>query len=244
MYNGDTCFSRRRLRAAIGEIMGDGVRDIKRKLNDFLISEFGIDSDGGTRSGTDSWPFVLMPVGRITPGPGEPDIFRFELEEPYFVLDIGQPHCYPVAGMTLADLKRQFTGASWLSTQEPIDLSTSATGLLGVPSIPERRQFITSLVTSALGSEASFKILECLYLRKSNRYYSLVEMADSAELDGFIASAPSSLSAVACRVSAGKSLPDSQFATRPKRPPLAYRRRRQRHSRKGLGRVEYYHPEG
>ena len=159
--------------------MGDGVRDVKIKLNDFLISEFGIDSDGGTRSGTDSWPFVLMPVGRITPGPGEPDVFRFELEEPYFVLDIGQPHCYPVAGMMLGDLKRQFSGASWLSRQEPIDLSTSATGLLRVPSIPERRQFITSLVTAAFGSEASFKILECLYLRKSKRYFSLVEMTDS-----------------------------------------------------------------
>lgn len=159
--------------------MGEGIKAVKQKLNQFLIAEFGVDSEGGTRPGTDSWPFALMPVGRIAPGPGDPDVFRFELEEPYYVLDIGTPHCYPVAGMSLPDLELQFTGASWLATQEPIDLSTSATGLLGVPSIPERREAVTSLVTASFGTEASFKILECLYLRKSRRYFALVEMSDS-----------------------------------------------------------------
>jgi hypothetical protein len=162
-----------------GRKMGQGIKDIKQKLNQFLIMEFGIDNDGGTRPGTDSWPFSLMPVGRIAPGPGNPDVFRFELEEPYFAIDIGTPHCYPVAGMTITDLELQFTGASWLSTQEPIDLSTSATGLLGVPSIPERREAVTSLVTASFGTEASSKILECLYLRKTMRYFALVEMSDS-----------------------------------------------------------------
>jgi hypothetical protein len=162
-----------------GRKMGQGIKDIKQKLNQFLIMEFGIDNDGGTRPGTDSWPFSLMPVGRIAPGPGNPDVFRFELEEPYFAIDIGTPHCYPVAGMTITDLELQFTGASWLSTQEPIDLSTSATGLLGVPSIPERREAVTSLVTDSFGTEASSKILECLYLRKTMRYFALVEMSDS-----------------------------------------------------------------
>ena len=159
--------------------MGEGMEAIKQKLNQFLISEFGIDSDGGTRPATDSWPFVLMPAGRIASGPGDPDVFRFELEEPYFVINIGSPHCYPVAGMTIADLEQQFAGASWLAAREPIDLSTSATGLLGVPSIPERREAVTSLVTNSFGSEASFKILECIYLRKEMRYYSLVEMSDT-----------------------------------------------------------------
>jgi hypothetical protein len=162
--------------------MGQGVNAVKAKLNQFLIAEFGIDSDGGTRPGTESWPFTLSPVGRIAPGPGEPDVFRFEMEEPYFVIDIGTPHCYPVAGMTLADLELQFAGASWLATQEPIDLSTSATGLLGVPSIPERREAITSLATASFGTEASFKIHECLYLRKTMRYYALVEMSDSKKV--------------------------------------------------------------
>jgi hypothetical protein len=159
--------------------MGEEIEATKQKLNQFLIAEFGIDSDGGTRPGTDSWPFVLMPVGRIALGPGEPDVYRFELEEPYFVIDIGSPHCYPVAGMTLPDLAQQFAGASWLAAREPIDLSTSATGLLGVPSIPERREAVTSLVTNTFGTEASFKILECIYLRKELRYYALVEMSDS-----------------------------------------------------------------
>jgi hypothetical protein len=159
--------------------MGSDIKVIQQKLNQFLIGEFGIDSEGGTRPATDTWPFALMPVGRIAPGPGDPDVFRFELEEPYYVLDIGSPHCYPVAGMTLADLELQFTGASWLATQEPIDLATSATGLLGVPSIPERREAVTSLVTAFFGTEASFKILECLFLRKSMRYYAIVEMNDS-----------------------------------------------------------------
>jgi len=159
--------------------MGEEIEATKQKLNQFLIAEFGIDSDGGTRPGTNSWPFVLMPVGRIALGPGEPDVYRFELEEPYFVIDIGSPHCYPVAGMTLPDLAQQFAGASWLAAREPIDLSTSATGLLGVPSIPERREAVTSLVTNTFGTEASFKILECIYLRKELRYYALVEMSDS-----------------------------------------------------------------
>jgi hypothetical protein len=162
--------------------MGQGIRAIKEKLNQFLIMEFGVDSEGGTRLGTESWPFALMPVGRIAPGSGDPDVFRFELEEPYFAIDIGTPHCYPVAGMTLDDLELQFAGASWLATQEPIDLSTSATGTLGIPSIPERREAVTSLVTASFGTEASFKILECLYLRKSMRYYALVEMNDSKKV--------------------------------------------------------------
>jgi hypothetical protein len=159
--------------------MGEEIKTVKQKLNQFLISEFGIDSEGGTRPGTDTWPFILMPIGRIAPGPGEPDIFRFELEEPYFVIDIGAPHCYPVAGMDLPDVAQQFAGASWLAAREPIDLSTSATGLLGVPSIPERREAVTSLVTNSFGTEASFKILECIYLRKEMRYFALVEMSDS-----------------------------------------------------------------
>jgi hypothetical protein len=158
--------------------MGQELKTVKQKLNQFLVTEFGIDNEGGTRPGTDSWPFTLMPVGRISPGPGEPDIFRFELEEPYFVIDIGTPHCYPVAGMTLADLELQFAGASWLATQEPIDLSTSATGLLGVPSIPERREAVTSIATVSFGTEISFEILECIYLRKTMRYFALVDMTE------------------------------------------------------------------
>jgi hypothetical protein len=162
--------------------MEEGVKAVKQKLNQFLIKEFGIDSEGGTRQGTDSWPFELMPVGRIAPGPGEPDVFRFEMEEPYFVLDIGSPHCYPTAGMTMDDLTLQFSGASWLAAQEPIDLSTSATGTLGVPSIPERREAVTSLVTGSFGTEASFKILECIYLMKLMHYYALVEMSDTRKV--------------------------------------------------------------
>ena len=162
--------------------MGDEINAVKQKLNQFLIAEFGIDSEGGTRPATDSWPFTLMPVGRIAPGPGEPDVFRFELEEPYYVLDIGTPHCYPAAGMSLSDLELQFLGASWLATQEPIDLSTSATGLLGVPSIPERREAVTSLVTTSFGTETSFKIFECLYLRKLRLYFALVEIKDSKKI--------------------------------------------------------------
>jgi hypothetical protein len=152
---------------------------VRQKLNQFLIMEFGIDSEGGTRPATDSWPFVLTPVGRIAPGPGDPDVYQFELEEPYFVLDIGTPHCYPSAGMLLADLQLQFAGAGWLALQEPIDLSTSATGVLGIPSIPERREAVTSLVTASFGTEAGFKILECLYLRKLMRYFALIEMIDT-----------------------------------------------------------------
>jgi hypothetical protein len=162
--------------------MDEETKAVKRKLNQFLIAEFGVDSEGGTRPGTESWPFALMPVGRIAPGPGEPDVYRFELEEPYYVMDIGTPHCYPVAGMTMPDLTVQFAGASWLSTQEPIDLSTSATGLLGVPSIPERREAVTSFVTAFFGEEANAKILECLYLCKLRRYYALVEMSDSKKV--------------------------------------------------------------
>jgi hypothetical protein len=162
--------------------MGQGIKAVQQRLNQFLVAEFGIDNEGGTRPGTDTWPFTLVPVGRISPGPGEPDVFRFELEEPYFAIDIGTPHCYPVAGMTITDLELQFAGASWLATQEPIDLSTSATGLLGVPSIPERREAVTSLVTASFGTEASFKIHECLYLRKTMRYYALVEMSETAKV--------------------------------------------------------------
>ncbi len=165
-----------------GSEMDAGIKTVKQKLNQFLIREFGIDSSGGERPATDSWPFVLMPVGRISPGPGEPDVFRFELEEPYFVMDIGTIHCYPVAGMSIEDLRLQFAGTVWLAGREPIDLSTSATGLLGVPSIPERREAVTGLVTGAFGTEARFKILESLYLRKPKLYFALIEVADSKKV--------------------------------------------------------------
>jgi len=159
--------------------MGEDIKAVKRKLNDYLLMEFGIDSEGGTRPATESWPFELTPAGRIAVGSGEPDVFIFQLEEPYYALNVGTLHCYPVAGMSIENLKVQFAGASWLATQEPIDLSTSATGLLGVPSIPERREAITSLVTTAYATETSFRILEGLYLRKTIRYYALVELTES-----------------------------------------------------------------
>ncbi|MBN1438902.1 MAG: hypothetical protein JW929_05765 [Anaerolineales bacterium] len=181
MYNSDRG-SFRRIGAVAACDMDEGIKAVKQRLNQFLITEFGVDSEGGTRPGTENWPFTLMPVGRISSGPGVPDVFRIELEEPYYVLDIGAPHCYPTAGMTISDLEKQFLGASWLATQEPIDLSTSATGLLGVPSIPERREAVTSMVTASFGSEASFKILECLYLRKSLKYFALVEMSETKKV--------------------------------------------------------------
>lgn len=159
--------------------MAEDIQSVKQKLNDYLLMEFGIDSDGGTRPATASWPFELTPAGRIAAGPGEPDVFIFQLEEPYYALTVGALHCYPVAGMSVDNLKTQFSGAGWLATQEPIDLSTSATGLLGVPSIPERREAITSLVTTAYSTDTSFRILEGLFLRKTIRYYALVELTES-----------------------------------------------------------------
>jgi len=159
--------------------MGADISAVKQKLNDYLLMEFGIDSNGGTRPATDSWPFELAPAGRIASGTGDPDVFTFQLEEPYYALTIGTMHCYPVADMSVDNLKMQFSGAGWLATQEPIDLSTSATGLLGIPSIPERREAITSLVTTAYDTETSFRILEGLYLRKTIRYYALVELTET-----------------------------------------------------------------
>ncbi len=159
--------------------MGEDISAVKQKLNDYLIMEFGVDTGGGVRPATDSWPFELTPVGRIASGTGNPDVYTFQLEEPYYALTVGTMHCYPVAGMLLENLKLQFSGASWLAIQEPIDLSTSATGLLGIPSIPERREAITSLVTTAYSTETSFRILEGLYLRKTIRYYALVELTES-----------------------------------------------------------------
>jgi hypothetical protein len=161
-----------------GEEMGEDISTVKQKLNEYLLMEFGIESNGGTRPATDSWPFELTPAGRIAAGSGYPDVFTFELEEPYYALTIGTMHCYPVAGMSFENLKMQFSGTGWLAIQEPIDLSTSATGLLGIPSIPERREAITALVTTAYDTETSFRILEGLYLRKTIRYYALVELTE------------------------------------------------------------------
>ena len=46
----------------------------------------------------------------------------------------------------------------------------------------ERREAVTSLVTVSFGTKASFEILECLYLRKTMRYYALVEMSDTTKV--------------------------------------------------------------
>jgi hypothetical protein len=153
--------------------------DVRVKLNEFLIMEYGVDNEGGLRQATATWPFDLKPVGRIAPGSGDPDVYIFQLEQPYYALDVGAPHSYLVADMTFEDLKTQFSGTNWLSAQEPIDLATSGTGLLGVPSIPERREAITSLVTSIFGTETNFRILEGLFLRKTLRYFAMVEISPS-----------------------------------------------------------------
>jgi hypothetical protein len=159
--------------------MAEVNQSVKQRLNEYLLMEFGIDSNGGARPATDDWPFALTPAGRIGADSGDPDVYIFQIEEPYYALCVGALHCYPVAGMSLADLKMQFSGAAWLATQEPIDLSTSATGLLGVPSIPERREAITSLVISAYDTGTGFRILEGLYLRKTLRFYALIELVES-----------------------------------------------------------------
>lgn len=157
-----------------------GEQLIKKELNEYLRVEFGIDEED-SREAAEDWPFELTPLGRIAPGPGDPDVFLFQADEPYFAVAAGALNFIPAQSMSLDDLRLQFTGGDWIEERNPVDLATSILGRDDVPRVAERRAAIEALARQALGSDADLRILQGLYLRSTAEYIALIENVATGE---------------------------------------------------------------
>jgi hypothetical protein len=157
-----------------------GEQQIKKEMNEYLRAEFGID-EGSSQEATEDWPFELTALGRISPGPGDPDVFLFQADEPYFAVAAGALNFLPVQGMSLDDLRLQFTGSHWIYERNPVDLATSILGRDDVPRVPQRREAIVTLARQVLGNDADLRILEGLYLRSTAEYLALIESIATGE---------------------------------------------------------------
>jgi hypothetical protein len=148
--------------------------DIRRRLNEYLFLEFGMDLEADDSNISETWPFVLREVGRAS----DLIVFEFQDDQPYFALAAPSLNFLPKAGMTFDDLLLQNSGAKWIGAHDPIDLSMSMPGDDTVPSGRDRRGFFDELGARALPGQ-EFEILEGVFLRTERRYLGLFR-ADGA----------------------------------------------------------------
>jgi hypothetical protein len=83
--------------------------------------------------------------------------------------------------MSFLHLQRQVRGSSWIRQHDPIDLATSRIGDPTIPPAVMRRAAIESLVAHARQQLFRFRILEGLFLRRTQQYVALVEDEDAHE---------------------------------------------------------------
>jgi hypothetical protein len=150
------------------------MESLKKRLNDYLFLEFGLDEDDGDESQiSEDWPFALREVGQIS----GLSVFEFEDQgDPFFAFESPALDFLPKAGMTFDDLVLQRSGAAWIYARDPVDLSMSMLGHESVPSGPERRKALQSLGAEVLDGKEP-EILEGLFLRKEGRYLGLFRAA-------------------------------------------------------------------
>jgi hypothetical protein len=140
--------------------------DLKTEVNAYLFMEFGVEGDESRVS--EDWPFELE---RLLEAP-DLTVFEFHADEAYFALADESLNFLPQAGMTLDDLLLQRSGARWIATKDPVDLSVVRLGDPAVPSTAERRRRLEALGADVFPGETA-KILEGLFLRTEQRYLAL-----------------------------------------------------------------------
>jgi hypothetical protein len=141
--------------------------DVRIELNGYLFLEFGIDGDESRVS--EKWPFELRKLVET------PDltVFGFDADdEAYFALAGQSLSFLSQADMTVDDLRVQLSGADWIRSRDPVDLSAVRLGDPAVPSGLERRRHLETLATATIPSEA-VEILEGLFLCSEQRYVGL-----------------------------------------------------------------------
>jgi hypothetical protein len=157
---------------------------MKRELNEYLSSEFGVGTaEGDQERVREDWPFVLQLAfsfdlyGEVT------HVFSFDYEaEAYFAVYGTSLNCFPQAGLDSEAFKHQLIGSSWIGSREPLDLDTSRGDDPVVPRIPERRQRFQHFAQS-LRADAPYKILVGLYLVASQEYLGLIQFEGESEAD-------------------------------------------------------------
>jgi len=149
---------------------------IERDLNEYLFFEFGFDLEEDESRVSESWPFELRKVADLEDG----SIFEFDDDEPFFALTVGGFRFLPKAGMDVAALVRQFMGARWIGSRNPVGLDLSVPGDCSVPSGVERRRALEVLGQEVL-PERSVEIIEGLFLRTEQKYLGLFRAAGEAE---------------------------------------------------------------
>ena len=155
--------------------------DLKTELNEYLFMEFGVDGDEAQVS--EDWPFDLKKLLETS----DLTVFEFRADEAYFALADESLNFMPQAGMTVADLLLQRSGAQWIGARDPIDLSVVRLGDPSVPRTSERRRQLEALAAETLPGE-TVTILEGLFLCTEQRYLAL--FAGSATSDAVIAGLP------------------------------------------------------
>jgi len=153
------------------------VEDLRRRLNEYIFYEFGLDLDEDESKVSDTWPFEFREVGRAQ------DLIVFEFDDGddrFFALAEPSLNFLPKGGMTFDDLVVQYCGSKWIAARNPIDLSMSMPGDEIVPSGLERRRSIEEMGARALpGREV--EILEGLFLRTERQYLALFREVGATE---------------------------------------------------------------
>ena len=150
--------------------------DLRKRLNEYLFYEFGLDAEAAESRVSETWPFELREVGRTA----DLIAFEFEDDQAYFALAGPSLNYLPKAGMTFDDLVLQHAGARWIGARDPVDLSMSKPGDDAVPSGLERRRALEELGAKALPGQ-QVEILEGLFLRTDRRYVALFKGSLSKE---------------------------------------------------------------
>ena len=87
---------------------------MKRDLNEYLYFEFGMDEDVSSIS--DSWPFDLRQVGKVS----DETIYEFESDGERFYAWCGRKLSFqPAYDFNLDDLRLQEKGSEWIAEGTP-----------------------------------------------------------------------------------------------------------------------------
>jgi len=152
---------------------------MRKQLNEYLFYEFGFDlEEENVNKISENWPFILEEAGMIEAGDKTEYVFIFEHEgEKSYAIYGRALDFFPIAGMNLTDLRRQFIGATWIASKKPINLSVVRPDDPIIPSTSERRRRIEELAR-IIDSCKSVRILEGLFLKVTNEYIGLVQFSE------------------------------------------------------------------
>jgi hypothetical protein len=150
------------------------MESLKKRFNDYLYLEFGLDEEDGDEAQiSEDWPFVLREIGQTS----GLTVFEFEDRgDEFFAFESPALDFLPKAGMTFDDLALQRSGSAWIGARDPISLQTSMLGYESVPSGLERRKALESIGAQVLDGKEP-EILEGLFLQKEGRCLGLFRAA-------------------------------------------------------------------